>query len=244
MSWRSARDRRWTLTPRQCRPRRRVQAASRLPVVTTPAAKADRRSSSARVSPLGSRPGMRSSTVIGDGQASIRGPSRSELQSVAFCSGRVRPYGRVVRRVAYLFVIGSGRCGSTLVHRVLAGHPDVGWISSADDRLRGFGPKGRLNRRLWLAPGATMPDFVRDRYQPSEAYRLLADRVSPILIDALPRPDRGGRLAVAQRAVRPVLRGARRGAGHAGVPAQVHGLAAGRPRPRGAPRGAVPARRA
>jgi hypothetical protein len=83
--------------------------------------------------------------------------------------------------VAYLFVIGSGRCGSTLVHRVLAGHPDVGWISAADDRLRGFGPKGRLNRRLWLAPGATMPEFVRERYQPSEAYRLLADCVSPML---------------------------------------------------------------
>ena len=87
----------------------------------------------------------------------------------------------MVGRVAYLFVIGSGRCGSTLVHRVLAGHPDVGWISSADDRLRGFGPKGRLNRRLWLASGGAMPEFVRERYQPSEAYRLLADRVSPIL---------------------------------------------------------------
>ena len=83
--------------------------------------------------------------------------------------------------MAYLFVIGSGRCGSTLVHRVLAGHPDVGWISSADDRLRGFGPKGRLNRRLWLASGGAMPEFVRERYQPSEAYRLLADRVSPML---------------------------------------------------------------
>jgi hypothetical protein len=82
--------------------------------------------------------------------------------------------------VAYLFVIGSGRCGSTLVHRVLAGHPDVGWISAADERLRGFDPKGRFNRRVWRAPGP-VPEWVRERYQPDEAYNLLSDRVSPML---------------------------------------------------------------
>src|SRR4051795_2593530 len=149
------------------------------PAVTTPVANADRGSSSARVRPLGSCRGMEWFVVIGDRSIKYTSALAQAIAPSSVCSGRVRPYGRVVRRVAYLFVIGSGRCGSTLVHRVLAGHPDVGWISAADDRLRGFGPKGRLNRRLWLAPAATMPDFVRDRYQPSEAYRLLADRVSP-----------------------------------------------------------------
>ena len=171
-----------------------LQAASRPPVVTTPAANGRPAQQLGACQPTRLAPRnevvQRSSK---NGQASIRAPSRPGLQSVAFCSGRVRPYGRVVRRVAYLFVIGSGRCGSTLVHRVLAGHPDVGWISAADDRLRGFDPKGRLNRRLWLAPGRddarlgarTLP---AERGVPAAGRPRVADPR-----DALPRPDRGGR---------------------------------------------------
>jgi hypothetical protein len=84
--------------------------------------------------------------------------------------------------VAYLFVIGTGRCGSTLVHRVLAGHPHIGWISAADDRLRSFDPKGRLNRLMWSSALVPRPGLLRERYQPDEAYRLLAERISPMLV--------------------------------------------------------------
>ena len=39
------------------------------------------------------------------------------------------------RAPSFAFVLGSGRCGSTLAHDVLARHPDVGFVSNVDDRL-------------------------------------------------------------------------------------------------------------
>ena len=35
----------------------------------------------------------------------------------------------------YIFVIGTGRCGSTLTEEILCRHPEVGFISNLDDRL-------------------------------------------------------------------------------------------------------------
>ncbi|MEY2426226.1 MAG: hypothetical protein QOI61_1798, partial [Actinomycetota bacterium] len=35
----------------------------------------------------------------------------------------------------YGFVLGTGRCGSTLVHELLARHHDVGFLSNIEDRL-------------------------------------------------------------------------------------------------------------
>jgi nucleoside-diphosphate-sugar epimerase len=36
----------------------------------------------------------------------------------------------------YAFVLGTGRCGSTLIHELLARHEGVGFLSNLDDRLR------------------------------------------------------------------------------------------------------------
>jgi hypothetical protein len=63
-----------------------------------------------------------------------------------------------------LFVLGTGRCGSTLLERILATHPDIGWIS---DLPRGLGRAGRALR-------------FRRR---SETYDLLQEHVSPMLVD-------------------------------------------------------------
>lgn len=65
----------------------------------------------------------------------------------------------------YLFVVGSGRCGSTLVAEILAGHPDLGWISLYP------GPLGRIARAPGLKP------------RPSEAYPLFRKEVSPMLVE-------------------------------------------------------------
>ncbi len=43
--------------------------------------------------------------------------------------------------VDYLFLIGTGRCGSTLLARILASHPDVAFISAADERLGEWAPE-------------------------------------------------------------------------------------------------------
>ncbi len=88
--------------------------------------------------------------------------------------------------MAYLFVIGTGRCGSTLMNEVLAGHRDVGFISAADERLRALGLKGRWNSsayRLSLAlrdrGGAMLaPAWLAERAKPSEAWLMLDEQVS------------------------------------------------------------------
>jgi hypothetical protein len=70
-----------------------------------------------------------------------------------------------VGNARYVFVLGTGRCGSTLLAEILAAHPEIGWISALPD------PLGRAARSLRLEP------------RPSEAYALLRERVSPMLVD-------------------------------------------------------------
>jgi hypothetical protein len=59
--------------------------------------------------------------------------------------------------VTFAFVLGTGRCGSTLISDVLARHPGVGFVSNVDDRIRTPIAGGRWNaaiyRRVppWLA---------------------------------------------------------------------------------------------
>jgi omega-hydroxy-beta-dihydromenaquinone-9 sulfotransferase len=70
-----------------------------------------------------------------------------------------------VTATRFLFVVGTGRCGSTLLAEILAGHPEIGWISNYPPRL------ARVARALPLAP------------HPIEAYGLLEQQVSPMLVD-------------------------------------------------------------
>jgi hypothetical protein len=84
------------------------------------------------------------------------------------------------------FILGTGRCGSSLVHEVLSHHPDVGFVSNIDDRLAPLDVLGRWNGPLyrWVPPSATVKG--RLRFAPSEGYRLLDRHVSPLLSE----PDR------------------------------------------------------
>ena len=81
----------------------------------------------------------------------------------------------------YAFVIGTGRCGSTLIHDVLARHHDVAFLSNVQDSLGGLDPKGRLNGFLYQGAAARLTRFRRAPGTPSEAYRVLDRRASPIL---------------------------------------------------------------
>ncbi|WP_214103538.1 sulfotransferase family protein [Acrocarpospora catenulata] len=90
------------------------------------------------------------------------------------------------------FVVGTGRCGSTLVHEVLARHPDVGFVSNLDDRYPRL--PGALRRRSGVLYRRTPPRFTtkgRLRFAPSEGYRALAREVGPLLVD----PERDLRAA-------------------------------------------------
>jgi hypothetical protein len=97
----------------------------------------------------------------------------------------------------FAFMLGSGRCGSTIVGQVVAMHPDVGFIANVDDRLAGLNRKGRLNNRIYRslpaplqkqggrrgggAQGRLTAGVRTVAMTPSEGYRLLDRHVSPML---------------------------------------------------------------
>jgi hypothetical protein len=82
-------------------------------------------------------------------------------------------------------VVGTGRCGSTLVQEVLSRHPAVGFISGVDDKLPKLNLAGRFNGALYrrsaprpsgmtsLRHSRRLLERGRLRIAPSEAYHLL-----------------------------------------------------------------------
>ena len=79
------------------------------------------------------------------------------------------------------FVLGTGRCGSTLVQEIVARHRDVGFLSNVDDRLRTTAWAGRWNGALHRRLPPAWTEKGRLRFAPTEGYRALERRVSPIL---------------------------------------------------------------
>jgi hypothetical protein len=80
------------------------------------------------------------------------------------------------------FIIGTGRCGSTLVHDLVARHPDVGFCSNVDDRLGRSSPWARWNGPIYRGVPPALTRKGRVRFAPSEGYRILHRRVSPALV--------------------------------------------------------------
>lgn len=93
-----------------------------------------------------------------------------------------------------VFIIGTGRCGSTLIQELLAKHPDVAFISNVDTTFSGLNSKGRWNNPLYRrfprqfanrdTPYLKHLRFtLRERlhYGPSEGYSLLSRQVSPLV---------------------------------------------------------------
>ncbi len=63
------------------------------------------------------------------------------------------------------FVMGTGRCGTTLVQEVLARHAGVGFVSNLDDKLRLLNLSGRWNGPIYRRMSARDPRLrpFRDR---------------------------------------------------------------------------------
>jgi hypothetical protein len=76
------------------------------------------------------------------------------------------------------FVLGTGRCGSTLVTELIARSPEVGFVSNFDDKLGRLDLKGRWNNALFNRSNERDPSLrpFRDRRRPIERGRL---RVAP-----------------------------------------------------------------
>lgn len=80
------------------------------------------------------------------------------------------------------FVVGTGRCGSTFVHEVLARHGDYGFVANIEDNLRWLNRLGRFNAAIYRSPLGRHTAKGGLRFAPSEAYRLIAREVSPIYV--------------------------------------------------------------
>ncbi len=80
-----------------------------------------------------------------------------------------------------VFVLGTGRCGSSLLHEVLAQHPDVGFLSNIEDRTNAPASVGRWNGEIYRRLPPSFTEKGRVRFAPSEGYRILERRVSPAM---------------------------------------------------------------
>ena len=78
------------------------------------------------------------------------------------------------------FIIGTGRCGSSYLHEILALHEDVSFISNVDDNLPALALKGRWNKALYSLTGGALTAKGRFRFAPSEAYHLIGREASTI----------------------------------------------------------------
>jgi hypothetical protein len=83
----------------------------------------------------------------------------------------------------FVFVLGTGRCGSSLVQELIARHPDVGFVSNVDDRMQVLDVKGRWNNPVYRMIPPRFTRKGRIRFAPSEGYRALGRRVSPIVCE-------------------------------------------------------------
>jgi hypothetical protein len=80
------------------------------------------------------------------------------------------------------FLIGSGRCGSTLLYEVLTHHPDVGFVTNLDDRFSRIPNSAhRLSGKIYRR---TPTGFPEKRLRPCEAHRALSREISPLIVDS------------------------------------------------------------
>jgi hypothetical protein len=77
------------------------------------------------------------------------------------------------------FVLGTGRCGSTLVHEIMSQHDDVAFLSNLEDLSDAARPFARGSGRLYRRLPPWVTEKGRARFAPSEGYRALAREVSP-----------------------------------------------------------------
>ena len=79
------------------------------------------------------------------------------------------------------FVLGTGRCGSTLVHEIIARHPDVGFVSNLEDRFPSLPVPSRFNNDIYRRVPDALTTKGHVRFAPSEGYRALDREVSPVI---------------------------------------------------------------
>ncbi len=80
------------------------------------------------------------------------------------------------------FIVGTGRCGSTLLHEILAKHEDVSFFSNFEDDHQRLGYIGKWGGALYRNNHLALTRAGKKRFAPSEAYNLITRKVSPIYV--------------------------------------------------------------
>lgn len=80
------------------------------------------------------------------------------------------------------FIVGTGRCGSTLLHEILAKHEDVSFFSNFEDNHKKLGFIGPYAGALYRNNHFSFSRVGKKRFAPSEAYQLIARKISPIYV--------------------------------------------------------------
>ncbi len=82
--------------------------------------------------------------------------------------------------LSLVFIIGTGRCGSTLLHNIIARHKDTSFVSNIEEQYR----RGRHLTPFanWMCRHDNLPLVSRyaHRFEPTEAYGLMNRQVSSI----------------------------------------------------------------
>lgn len=86
-------------------------------------------------------------------------------------------------RARFGFVLGTGRCGSTLAQELLCLHPEVGFLSNVEDRFRRSPVPTRASGPLYRRLPPSLGVKGRARFYPSEGYPLLRRQVSPLVAE-------------------------------------------------------------
>jgi hypothetical protein len=81
----------------------------------------------------------------------------------------------------FVFMLGTGRCGSSLLQEILAQHDDVGFLSNIEDLTSAPAIIGRWNGPIFRRMPPSFSRKGRARFAPSEGYRILDRRVSPAI---------------------------------------------------------------
>ncbi len=80
------------------------------------------------------------------------------------------------------FIVGTGRCGSTLLHEILAKHEEVSFFSNFEDQHGKLGFLGKWSGKFYRNNHLALTRAGKKRFAPTEAYRLITRNVSPIYV--------------------------------------------------------------
>lgn len=82
-----------------------------------------------------------------------------------------------------VFIIGTGRCGSTLLSEIFAKHIDSSFFSRFEEMHRGrLGKLGKWSSEMYRNEHSPVLSGYFKKFRPTEAYSLIRSRVSPIYV--------------------------------------------------------------